>query len=38
MKTWKRWAAALLLGIVCFSLAGCHQLDEMKRNMAYQKD
>lgn len=38
MKTWKRWAAALLLGILCFSLAGCHQLDEMKRNMAYQKD
>ena len=38
MKTWKRWAAALLLGLVCFSLAGCHQLDEMKRNMAYQKD
>lgn len=38
MKTWKRWAAALLLGILCFSLAGCHQLDEMKRNLAYQKD
>lgn len=38
MKTFKRWTAALLLGLLCFSLAGCHQLDEMKRNLAYQKD